>query len=120
MDDLSEYIDRIALVRYRDWHSYDEVIQMMHIHIKAAVYQKADELLISRNIMACSRSGIVLWQMAISWHEQNYDSPERESNINYTSHRKALKLILSHDARIREHIQVVEETPDLLRCRRVQ
>ena len=120
MDDLIEYIDRIALVRYRDWHEYDEVIQQMYIVIQAAVYQKADELLVSRESITYSSNGVMLRQRDISFHEQDYDSPERESNSNYTSYREALKLIVSHDARIREHIQVVEETPDVLRCRLVQ
>ena len=120
MDDLVEYIKRTALARYRDWHEYDEVIQQMYIVIQAAVYEKADDLRVSRDSITYSSNDVVLRQRDISFHEQNYDNPERESNSNYTSYREALKLILSHDPRIREHIQVVEETPDVLRCRLVQ
>ena len=118
MDGFIEYIRNTALVKYTDWHPHNEVIAGMYLVIAGSVRERAGSLTVTREHVLTQRGDVELGRIDIGWHERKCRriKPGQKS-LRYTCFRDALALIIQHDAEVRKHLELVEETPERLTYR---
>jgi hypothetical protein len=112
MEDFYTYIHKTAMVQYAKWHPYDEVFNGMYIAIAALVRDGADTLTVTHTRVLSSKDGVVRTLFDIGRSEQEWQAHKDAGRKGWTSFREALNLILQHDERVREHLELIEETPE--------
>ena len=113
MNNLVKYIHDTAMGRATEWHSYDEVIQGMYIVIASSIRDHCDTLIVTRKQIKGQHDGTTVEYLDIDKHERDCET----GISNCTSYREALALIMVNDERLRQHLQLVEDTPEAVTYR---
>ncbi len=113
------YVRGAAMKRYLDWHPHNELIDMIYIEIAYLVCQRFETLTITRSQLFRGKDGLVKEDklMNIAWHNELITKGRAKGNTNDLTIREAIAQIIQHDDRIRQHIQLIEETSDAVSYR---
>src|SRR5438128_846402 len=116
MDDFLTYLDS-AFEQNFVQGEYNEVVRTLYLLLGGILRFGADTLAITPTHIALIRKGVPVGQLDIGKHEQWGAEREPEQRSHWMSHREAMKVILKHDERVAQHVQLVEETPDAVTYR---
>src|SRR5438034_8015336 len=92
---------------------YNNVVRQLYRLLADAVQLHADMISVSPTDLTISKQGVVIDSVDISAHERIGPTLPPKMRKDWMSHRTALAVILKHDAGVRQHLQLVEETPEL-------
>lgn len=118
MSDFHDYVRQNALVEYFKWHPYNEVINLMYSTLGWLVRDQCEALIITRTRVQYRKAGRLYKHFDIARHEEECAKAKQGGNYDHAyclSYRDAMKLIYEHDARVRQHFRLVEETPDAVK-----